>query len=306
LPSGRIVFNSDSTGNTGNWEIFLLDLNAAVQECHLVKTVPVSTTIWAVYKPTISLDAVNLTNDLADDARPIWLPDSSAISFASNRRGEPAIDIETGEEYSRYQPYTINPDGSALTFLATLDTAGSISSWSPDGNQVTYVSWTPEALAAGEPPTIWLANRDGSNQKLLTFGDDALWSPTGEWIAVLRWPYTSGDLDVSQVYLIRPDGSDGHLLLENTPPVRELVWSPNGNQLAMSTGDLLIVDIATQEIRRIDLDFNVRCTGWSPDGEWLACDDSRSIYGINPDDSWIIRFFGPAEVGLNQYPDWGR
>jgi len=147
------------------------------------------------------------------------------------------------------------------------------------------------------------------------------WSPTGEWIAVSRFP-SLGRIPRG-VYLIRPDGSDFRQFpgLEGSPLVIDLCWSSDGQWLAFNAGtDIYKIKINGDSLTRLTFNGeNYACT-WSNSDTLIAF---RHSPGDTSSGAWImdqngenvrqfIRYgghldFGPADslfyiisVGNNQ------
>jgi dipeptidyl aminopeptidase/acylaminoacyl peptidase len=145
---------------------------------------------------------------------------------------------------------------------------------------------------------IYLMNADGTGVTPLTYGLDPAWSPDGQWIAFARWSDPRG------LYLIRPDGSDEHLLYGATQ-IRTPAWSPDGEWIAFSVqkggkpeseicfGDrcfrippdsywrLAMVRSWDGEFRDIPSDFHSFSPSWSPDGVWLLYSGDKGIKRLN-------------------------
>ena len=108
-------------------------------------------------------------------------------------------------------------------------------SWSPDGRRI---------VAQG-PRGLWVINvATGAAREILSFDTDNVltpaWSPNGRWIAFDREPRTRGPNDplaVSQLWLVRPDGSGLRQLthLTGAEPTGPPSWSPDGRRLACIT-----------------------------------------------------------------------
>lgn len=116
--------------------------------------------------------------------------------------------------------------------------------WSPDGSQITV----PELMLAGESLVVRLVIVDLESGEMVDIsGDDDFvkdvspaWSPGGGWIAIGRQfldaeRWTPG----RQIWLVRPDGSEAHSLLEE--PMGDhfaFAWRPDGAALAYANSDL--------------------------------------------------------------------
>ncbi len=84
--------------------------------------------------------------------------------------------------------FTMKPDGSAVRQLTSLpaDTGAAFDAWSPDGRQIAFDRFPPDA-----PAQIWVMNADGSAQHLLL--DDPSYddftpsfSPDGRFVIFTR------------------------------------------------------------------------------------------------------------------------
>ena len=301
LPAGRILFSSN---RDGNWEIYLLDLNIGGGSAHFIKTYNVGDTTWQVYEPATALEAVNLSNNPANDNWPRWLPGSSELTFASDRRGEFVVDPDTGEKTPRNDWYLMRDDGSGVTILAAIAPSGTLPASSPSGQEIAY--YTPAFQQQDQ--RIWITDQQGRIHRFLVQGYAPQWSPDGAWIAFLRYPHGIDDRTDSEVHLVRPDGSEEHRLLQNKDPIGEIAWSPDSRKIAfLSFGDIYIADIEEGIVRTLDIHFGGGvCTGWSPDGKWLVCEYEANLYEVHVERPWIVTLpGGAAENAENLSPSWG-
>jgi Tol biopolymer transport system component len=142
-----------------------------------------------------------------------------AVSWSPDGRRLVLVGFPDPEDPT-FDLYTSAPDGSHLAQLTHDASIERTPSWSPDGRQIVY---STEA-----DPGVFVMAADGSDVRRLTDrrGWDLLpaWSPDGAWIAFTsdrgatpeqQAANRSGD-DVTgfALYVMRPDGSDVRLLLE--------------------------------------------------------------------------------------------
>jgi Tol biopolymer transport system component len=144
-----------------------------------------------------------------------WSPDGKWLAFISSRG-------------KNFDVLRIRPDGSDLSNLTDNPADESFFDWSPDGTRIVFAS-----NRSGNYD-LYLMNADGSDVRPLTRTEDLdevepAWSPLGDTIAFLCGPVgaTPGD-----VCVIRTDGSGETNLTPDDPDVDDVVWSPDGGQLA--------------------------------------------------------------------------
>src|SRR5438105_6878999 len=103
---------------------------------------------------------------------------------------------------------------------------------SPDGTRVLYASGAADKDADRGTSQIWLADRDGSNARRLTWSGDrnreARWSPDGRSMAFVsdRKP------QLTVICVLPVDGpGEARVLTEHRVPAGGLAWSPNGGSI---------------------------------------------------------------------------
>lgn len=123
--------------------------------------------------------------------------------------------------------YVMRWDGSSQRRVVegTSNVGATFPNWSPDSRQIVY-SWP-----VGEALELFIVGADGAGlRQLTTFGGasvctPAAWSPDGRWISVRKtderyWSnpermhkiYAEKPVDKRPVWVIRPDGSDAHVI----------------------------------------------------------------------------------------------
>ena len=230
---------------------------------------------------------------------PVWSPDSTKIAFNC------IIGYGPAPLYTRYQSIVIvGADGSNRTQLIYGDFSNHSQQWSPDGNDIVFVS----NRDAEDPGPMDLINwdiylysfNDGTISRLTynQFPDiHPAWSPHGAKIAYVSdisgdggTPVTVNGSDASGgvIIIISPEGE---LLDVLNGSGTSLSWSPDGSLISFSNGQR-IYSIEVDSGKRTQLTPSDRncCPGYptfSPAGNRVAFsdkhdhDDDYEIYIIN-------------------------
>jgi dipeptidyl aminopeptidase/acylaminoacyl peptidase len=152
-----------------------------------------------------------------------------------------------------------SPDGRKaviarqVALMARICSAGN-PSFSPDDKWVSFITNISGA------PQVWIMPAAGGYPRMVTNGEDPVtsqwWSPAGDWLAVTIAP--GGGLN-SQVYVVRPDGTEMRLLTLGGQDNNSLNgWTNDGRQVAISSNrddpaslDSFMIDLATGNARLV-------------------------------------------------------
>lgn len=159
---------------------------------------------------------------------------------------------------------------AAVTAMGRVGRAGG-ASFSPDGKWISFV-----ADLSGVPQ-VWVVPVEGGYPRMVTNGDDpvlgAVWSPASDRIAVTIAP--GGGLN-SQVYLVRPDGSEMRRLTDGGKDNNAFnAWTDDGKKIAIDSNrldpaarDCFLIDVASGDIKLVSHNPGVgNIDGISKDGK---------------------------------------
>ena len=252
-----------------------------------------------------------LTKQPKADTEPAWSPDGKRITFVSYR------DLKQIPERGviRGEIYVMNADGTnPINLTRSVERAESVSTWSPDGNQIAFTSaelFNRHILVNSD---IFVMEVDGGNPINLT-NHDALdqtpdWSPDGNQIA-----FSSLRDGNWEIYLINTDGTNLTNLTNHPAKDGRPDWSPDGLQIVFTSdrdGNLEIYVMNTDGTNPINLTNHPaedNHASWSPDGTRLAFDSNRDdplgeIYVMNADGTNPINLTQDPD-NFDLYPSWG-
>lgn len=216
-----------------------------------------------------------------------WSPDgsTSVVSSTDQPRGHLAF---------------FAPPSRQLRKFASLAAVSEIS-WSPDGKLLAVIGEQDSGAAELQPEadTIYLYSADGQQLRNLTADMPGMKSDVG-WLAADRLLFQNhSSQDGCNVYTLTISSGDvapwsATPLCEASPAV-----SPDGARVAYVFEDnLYLADAAGSDATMVlDRPEPIARPAWSPDGQWIAFDESASqaVGVVNPDGASY------SKVGENIY-----
>lgn len=170
---------------------------------------------------------------------------------------------------SRYQLWVADADGeNAQSALASPEPIIS-PAWSPDGNQLAYVSFE------SRKPVIYVHNVSTGKRRLIAnfkgSNSAPAWSPDGKTLAV-----TLSRDGGSQLFLLSATGGEPRRLIQSRSIDTEPVFSPDGRTIYFvsdrgGSPQVYKVDMSGQRVERVTFTgtYNIS-PAISPDGRWMA------------------------------------
>jgi len=170
---------------------------------------------------------------------------------------------------SKYHLWVADADGeNAQAALASPEPIIS-PAWSPDGNQLAYVSFE------SRKPVVYVHNVNSGKRRLIAnfkgSNSAPAWSPDGKLIAL-----TLSKEGGSQLYLLKVDGGEPRRLLQSSSIDTEPVFSPNGQHIYFVSDrgglpQIYKVSVNGQGVERVTFagTYNIS-PAISPDGRTLA------------------------------------
>jgi TolB protein len=169
----------------------------------------------------------------------------------------------------RYQLWVADADGeNAQSALASPEPIIS-PAWSPDGNQLAYVSFE------SRKPVVYVHNVSSGKRRLIAnfkgSNSAPAWSPDSKTLAV-----TLSRDGGSQLFLLNASGGDPRRLLQSSSIDTEPVFSPDGQTIYFvsdrgGSPQIYKVSTAGQGVERVTFTgtYNIS-PAMSPDGRWMA------------------------------------
>jgi eukaryotic-like serine/threonine-protein kinase len=167
-------------------------------------------------------------------------------------------------------------DGSEKLQLTSSPTSSPFERWSPDGQQIVYVSGQP-----GQSDQLCVVGKDGGSPRVLYQSPSGVVRPTWRKDGSAILFREAGTVTVPENEEVKIfDLKTGQLsTLPDSKGVILPVISPNGRYLASGTADgkkLKLYDFSTQAWQEFALQIGVGVTEWSVDSRYLYFDNGLS------------------------------
>ena len=171
--------------------------------------------------------------------------------------------------------------------------------FSPDGRKLVYSQYPNDGTSI--LTSVEIMNADGSGKHSLFAragysAFDAVWSPDGSTIAFCVGKYfRAAGFPASQVALIKPDGSNFHVIADDGKNNGFPSWSPDGKRIVYKRGrQLVILNLEDGKITPLTGEEHwYNFPQWSPKGDVIMFTSDRDgdfdLYTIRPDGSDIRR-----------------
>lgn len=151
------------------------------------------------------------TNEMYEGA-PRFSPDGSRIAFC---RQLPPAD-EGGA--SNGEVFVMDRDGGNEVRVTDQPSFDCLAHWSPDGARLAFHGCAQDGCA------LFIAPASGGPAERIETPHPAnwpVWSPDGAWIA-----YTATVEDQTDIWLVRPDGTEGHAVTDHPGRDEVAAWRP--------------------------------------------------------------------------------
>lgn len=165
-----------------------------------------------------------VVDSAAEDLLPAWSPDGKQLAYASSEAGNYdiwVVDLDCID--------TSEGCGAARQNLTNSEADDRAPWWSPDGEQIAFVS--SSGADNDRVHFVYTMNADGSNVQRVTNEADqdasaVAWSPDGT-----RLLYRNGGVnDIGSIELIDTEGNNRQVLARGDIGYT-LAWSPDGEQI---------------------------------------------------------------------------
>jgi Tol biopolymer transport system component len=225
---------------------------------------------------------------------PSWSPDGAHVAFqriqrlGTTQHLVPTFSRDPAFENVLNEPFPeLSPDGTKLLFSQYIDTRSPTTGLTQSNTGNTSVE---------------LVNADGTGERTIFHQEgfsafDAVWSPKGDEIAlsVGRYFRRPGP-PPGQIALMKPDGSDFRVIVDDSMNNGFASWSPDGSTLVFKRGHQLVtMSLADRKIVPLtDGTHYDNFPQWSPKGDAILFTSDRAdgdfeLYTIRPDGTGLRR-----------------
>lgn len=210
----------------------------------------------------------------ATDRGPRWSPDGRWILFQSGRRGVNSLLV-------------VSADGNTTSFLTSAKDEAEDGRWSPDGDEIVYVTREKEYFSGrinllkfdahsgqpiGEPVVLYTAPVDRGGGWAIR---GVVWSPDGKTLATVL--QNSG---WDHLYLLSPKGGEPKQITDGSFEDQDPQWSPDGKSLSflssrglLEANNLWVIPASGGEAHQVT---KFDTPGINANPQWAP--DSKSIY----------------------------
>ncbi|NMC30171.1 MAG: substrate-binding domain-containing protein [Pelolinea sp.] len=211
------------------------------------------------------------------------------IAFDSDRDGNREI-------------YVMDPDGKNTVNLTNNPADDFGPAWSPDGQEIAFVSNRENEQGGGQ--YIYIMNADGSDVRQLTTGnnsDHPDWSHDGSAIV-----FSSDANGNNEIYVIKADGGVEPTNLTNSDVQdTQPTWSPDGSKIAWLSGsdgnwDIFVMYADGSNIKQLTDNGKVTDVAWTIDNQifsyWENQENGCFNCVMDADGSNVIDAGGKGEM----------
>ena len=228
------------------------------------------------------------------------------ILFTSSKSGKPQL-------------YMTNPDGSGIRQITSGNYWHTDGRWSPDAKQIVCNTLENSSTAGLE---MVVMNVDGSNRKLLGYGNQMSWHPDGKKIAFSYMPSAELGNRTSYIYIITTDSNKVTMLTNafgayETIPAwahdgKTIYFSSNRHNVEVMAPEIYSINTETLETRRITVTPNGYSTSpsISNTGDKIAFVstwnglDKACVFIMNKNGTEVELITQPPTNEVFNYPRW--
>jgi TolB protein len=252
------------------------------------------------------------------DARRDPYDDGPFSIYVTARDGSGVRRLTTPRDASDYAP-AFSPDGRSIAFVrfaadesgaaglyvVALDGGGERAvladdrvfdaAWSPDGSTIAYSRGELDERRSRVSTSLWAVAAAGGEPRLLASdGRSPAWSPDGSRIAFASGRDRNGDdcggdycSYETEIYSMRPDGTDARRLTASEHADEHPTWSPDGRRIAFDSDRFYPAGWSAElHAMRADGSCVVRLTAGAPrlaDAAWSPAPPVSPLVAPEPD-----------------------